>query len=48
VGALDGVSSVETDLKRQRVAIQFDDQLLDESEVRAAVARAVTDDVLGD
>lgn len=38
---LDGVLSIETDLKRQRVAVEFDDGVVDESEVRTAVANAV-------
>jgi copper chaperone CopZ len=47
VRALDGVRSVTTDLKRQRVAVEFDDERLDESEVRAAVTGAVTHGVIG-
>lgn len=47
VRALDGVRSVATDLKRQRVSVEFDDERVDESEVRAAVAGAVTHGVIG-
>lgn len=38
---LDGVHSVNTDLKRQLVAVEFDDERVDESEVRRAVAVSV-------
>jgi copper chaperone CopZ len=44
---LDGVRSVETNLRRQRVAVDFDDELVGESEVRAAVANAATHGVTG-
>lgn len=48
VQALDGVHSVETDLKHQRVAVEFDAQRVDESGVRAAVASAATHgDIIG-
>lgn len=40
VRSLDGIHSVRTDLKGQRVAVQFDDELVAESEVRAAVEAA--------
>lgn len=46
VGALDGVQAVTTDLKRQTVAVEFDDQRVDESEVRAAVTGAVDHDTV--
>lgn len=39
---LDGVRSAETDLKRQRVTVEFDDELVGASEVRAAVASGAT------
>jgi copper chaperone CopZ len=42
VRALDGVSSVKTDLKRQQVAVEFDERRVDESEVEAAVAGAAS------
>jgi len=42
VHALDGVHSVKTDLKRQQVAVEFDERRVDESEVRAAVAGAAS------
>ncbi len=47
VQALDGVRSVETDLKRQRVAVEFDDERVQESELRTAVASASTHSVGG-
>lgn len=47
VHALDGVHSVATDLKRQRVAVEFDDERVNESEVRAAVTGAATHGALG-
>ena len=47
VRALDGVRSVEADLKRQRVAGEFDDGRVGESEVRAAVAGAPHGDIAG-
>lgn len=40
--ALDGVQAVRTDLKRQQVAVQFDERRVDESEVEAAVAGAAS------
>lgn len=40
VAALDGVSSVDADLKRQRVIVKFDAGRVEESEVRATVAGA--------
>ena len=46
VSALDGVHAVETDLKRQRVAVQFDDQVLTESDLRTAVEDAASHGVL--
>lgn len=45
--ALDGVRSVATDLRRQRVAVEFDDERVDESEVRAAVTGEATHEVIG-
>ncbi len=46
VRSLDGIQSVRTDLKRQRVAVEFDDELVTESEVRAAVEGAGTHGML--
>jgi copper chaperone CopZ len=40
VRSLDGIHSVRTDLKGQRVAVEFDDELVTESEIRAAVEGA--------
>jgi len=42
VRALDGVNSVKTDLKRQHVAVEFDEHRVDESELRAVVAGAAS------
>ena len=47
VRALDGVHSVNTDLKRQRVAVEFDGDRVGESELRAAVATAATHGISG-
>lgn len=47
VRALNGIREVKTDLKRQRVAVEFDDVVVDESEVRAAVSGAATHGVIG-
>ena len=40
VGDLDGIRSVIPDLNGQRVAVEFDKELVTESEVRAAVEGA--------
>lgn len=40
LGSLDGVRSVETDLKKQRVAVEFDDELVSESQLKTVVDRA--------
>jgi copper chaperone CopZ len=40
VRSLDGIGSARTDLRRQRVAVEFDDELVAESKVRAAVEGA--------
>lgn len=40
--SLEGVLSVATDLKRQRVEVEFNERSIDEAEVGAAVARAAT------
>lgn len=37
---VDGVRSVTTDLRHQRVGIEFDDERVDETELRSAVANA--------
>lgn len=43
---LAGVVSVETDLKRQRVAVEFDEERVGEPDVRTAAAGALTHGVI--
>lgn len=47
VGALDGVRSVTTDLSRQTVVVEFDEEVVRESEIHTAVAGAAAHDVGG-
>lgn len=48
VRALDGVRAVATDLKRQVVAVDFDEDRVDEAQMRAAVAGAAPGRGIGD
>ena len=41
VRGLAGVHEVETNLKRQRVAVEFDDKLVNESRLREAIEGAL-------
>jgi copper chaperone CopZ len=46
VRSLDGIRSVRIDLRGQRVAVEFDDELITESAVRAAPSTAGTHGIL--